>query len=313
MGVQRGLARRKLNKNKFRAKRGYPHSLHVLSRIRQLKLNLAGFTIVEVMIVLGISSLMLVSAAGIFNGRRQATEFSQAVYDLQSQLQSWANSVSSASVPGLDQYTCQVNSSGSGPVLQNVTGVATNQPCIYLGQAIQLISNGGTTIYSYPVFGLRTVHSGGADSCQNSCIFPSNAGQANADLAVDSSGTPVLAETYNLINALTIKTAKASNTASENDLLTLYSSLQNSNTSGNDITVSSYQKTFTSNDVATLRSCIQSSTSPSCGGPASTTYVNNISLDLCLSDGARKAKLSLGGTAAGITTRLDMSGTNCPL
>lgn len=272
-----------------------------------------GFTIIEVMIVLSISAFMLVSASAIFGSRRQATQFSQAVYDLQSKFQSWANNVSSASVPGLQSYSCTVSAT-TRPVLDNTSGGVTGKDCIYLGQAIQVVSAGGSTIYSYPVFGLRSVHTGGSDSCATSCVFPTSPDEANPEPAINATGSFVLVDSYELLNGLTVTTAKTSTTGNENDLLTLYSSLRNSsNTSGNEVSVASYEKTFTSQDTATLKSCIEAPTAaaPGCGNPTKTAYINNTSWTLCVTDGPRKAQLSLNGTATGLTTRLDMNGSSC--
>jgi len=269
-----------------------------------------GFTIVEVMIVLSISALMLVTATTVFGGKRERTEFSQAVYDLQSKFQSWANNVSSESVPGLNDYTCQVNPTGGvGPLLTyNPGSSSAASDCIYLGQALEVPTpaSNADTIYAYSVFGLRTIHGpGGVDTG----VFPTSPDEANPDMAVDSSNNPVLSEAYPLLNGLTVKSAKASNSGAESDILMFYSSLQNSNLSGNEISVTSFQKSYSSHNANVVRQCIQGSAG--CSSGSKTTYFNNVTWDICVTDNTRTAKMTVTGTPTGIATKLDMDGTGC--
>ncbi len=261
-----------------------------------------GFTIIEVMIVLTISAMLLGSAAAVFSGRRESTDFSQAVYDLQSQIQSIANGVSAQAVPGLQQYTCAPASVGGVMRPALTSGSSTNQDCIYLGQAVQVTPN-SPTLYSYPIFGLRTVYSGPNDTG----VAPSVVSDAHPEPAVDSSDPTspnnlLLINTYTLLNGLTTASAKYS--GSENDILTIYSSLQDSNTSGNEISVSSFGYTGASTDAKTmLKQCIEANGCTATGNPVATT-----AWKLCVTDGRRQAQINLKGIPTGIATSLDMGG-----
>lgn len=270
-----------------------------------------GYTIIEVLIVLAISGTILVSSIGVFGGRKAATEFSQAVYDLQSKFQNYANSVSSAALPAGEAYTCQVSSLMPDGKVYPVLATApagssdtTNQDCIYLGRAIQIIP-GSDSIYNYPVFGLRTVHNGTVDTGD----FPASVAAANPEPALDSSGNFLLVEQYQLLNGLSIVSATAADSG-EQDLLTLYSSLQNNNTSGSQITASTRNYAFSSTDAKSvrLRSCIEGS---SCGSGTEYPLIGK-SWNLCVanSTGSKRAQLAVQGTATGITTRLNLEG--CP-
>jgi len=262
---------------------------------------LGGFTIIEVMIVLSISALMLISASAVFSGRRESTDFSQAMYDLQSQIHSIANGVSSQAVPGLQQYTC-------APVLINgvmrpvlTSGSATGQDCIFLGQALQ-VTPGSPTIYAYPVFGLRTVYSGSTDTG----IAPSVVSEAHPEPAVSSANPTdpnnlLLINTYTLLNGLQTVSAKLN--GSENDILVFYSNLQDNNTSGNEISVVSTNYSGGSTDPkAQIKSCVEGT-----GGCVGNPVVNN-AWNLCVSDTRRQAQLSIKATATGIVTNLNMGG-----
>lgn len=266
-----------------------------------------GFTIIEVIIVLAISSLMLTSAAAVFNGRKQSTDFSQSVYDLQSQIQSIANKVSSHNIPGLGQQNCSPAPFLPGNTYRPLFGVASDSgECIYLGQAIQVTKN-SPTIYSYPIFGLSTVYVGAVSTGS----APSTFAQANPEPAIDTgSATPASTDfqfkgTYTILNGLQVFTATWNN--AENDILGLYSSLQDNNTSGNEISVLSYPYT---NSLASpevqMKKCIEGTTA-ACVNPNSVT---SKIWKLCVTDTKRKAEISLKGSATGISTSLIMN--SCP-
>lgn len=263
-----------------------------------------GFTVVEVMIVLAISSMMLISAAGVFRGRRADTEFSQSVYDLQSEIQSIASIVSSKAVPGLQQYTCAPGDIGGTkrPVL--TSGSATGQDCIYLGQAIQ-VKPDSTTLYSYPIFGLRTVYVGLTDTGD----YPTTPSQANPEPAVDS-GAPsnpnslLLITNYTLLNGAKVSSAKY--TGTENDILTLYSSLRDTNTSGNEISVSAMSYSGAATDPkAQMKDCIEGN-----GCPAQGNSITDSAWKLCITDGSRLGQINVRGTPTGISTTITMG--SCP-
>jgi prepilin-type N-terminal cleavage/methylation domain-containing protein len=272
-----------------------------------------GFTIIEVMIVLAISGVMLLSAATVFNGRRRNTEFSQAMYDLQSQVQSIANSTSSQAVPGVQQYTCAPTLIGGTMRPALTSGSTTNQDCIYLGQAIQIVA-GSSTISSYPIFGLRTVYNGGIDSGDTPTTFA----DAHPEPAISAAGVTVtpnnpnnllLINDYPMLNGLQTVSAKYGPTANpaspENDILAFYSSLQDSNTSGNEVTVyaTNYSGGLTDQKLQ-MKSCIE--------GPGCVTQNSIVSTpwNLCVSDGSRQAQLSIKAIATGIVTSLNLN--RCP-
>lgn len=271
---------------------------------QNLQKRFGGFTIIEVMIVLSISAIMLIAAATIFSGRKGDTEFSQSMYDLQSKFQSYANEVSSEALPAFQQYTCMPSSTVDGtgrirPVLTPGSGNTTGQSCIYLGQAVQIIPS-SSTIYAYPIFGFRTVYSGASDTGN----FPSTPDQANPEPAIDSSGNLLLIDTYPVLNGLSVVSATLSGSQNEQDLLTIYSSLQNSNTSGNEISTSVMEHTFSaSNPGSQLKKCIEGD---SCSGTI--TDLGNTSWNLCITNGVKQAQLTIKGVATGITTSLNMNG-----
>jgi prepilin-type N-terminal cleavage/methylation domain-containing protein len=261
--------------------------------------TLRGFTIVEVMITLAISSVILVAGISAFNGRRQDTEFDQAVYDMQSKLNSYVNIVSTKALPGFQQYTCKLDSSGS-PVLTSDSSGAANEGCIYLGQAIELLPT-DNVIYSYPLFGSRLSATGSGE-------IASSLSDANVAPAQDSSGF-VLIDTYNLPGGIRIVCAnidgsRCSSGSAEHDLIGIYSTLQNSNISGNETTTTAYRINATNSTKQSLViNCIEQK---SACNTARDTDLNNKIWHLCLTDGNRSASLEVKGTSVGTVINVNM-------
>jgi len=98
----------------------------------------AGFTIVEVLIVLAVSSILLLSAIALVSGRQNQTEFTTGINDFKQQLQQLINETASGSYPNSGGFTCNAN---PGQPVTFSAGAAnnqgTNQGCIFLGKAIQ--------------------------------------------------------------------------------------------------------------------------------------------------------------------------------
>jgi type II secretory pathway pseudopilin PulG len=95
-----------------------------------------GFTIVEVMIVLIVTSALFVSAAVLISGRQSQTAFDQAIRQIQAQIQQVMDEVSNGYFPD-SNFSCTAGP--SGPVLTTVPsgGQGTNSGCIFVGKAIQ--------------------------------------------------------------------------------------------------------------------------------------------------------------------------------
>jgi prepilin-type N-terminal cleavage/methylation domain-containing protein len=100
-----------------------------------------GFTIVEVLIVLAVSSLILLSAMTLVNGRQARTEFTTGVNDLEQQFQQIINETASGYYPNTQDFTCTGNPGSAVSFTLIPRGQGTNASCIFLGKAIQF----GTT------------------------------------------------------------------------------------------------------------------------------------------------------------------------
>jgi prepilin-type N-terminal cleavage/methylation domain-containing protein len=127
-------------------------------------INRGGFTLLEVMITMAVSSMMLISAIVLFNGQQRKTQFAQSARDLQLTIQGVANDTSTGYFPN-SSYTC--TPSPTGPHLSALTATqqGANQGCVFLGKAIHFKD---TTMDIYPVIGNRTDASGSTATFQTS-------------------------------------------------------------------------------------------------------------------------------------------------
>lgn len=121
----------------------------------------SGYTIVEVMIFLAVTSLLFVMIAVTFAGQRGRTQFTTAARDVESRLQDLTNDVSVGFYPSSGDFTC-IQSAGRPAITGTPSDQGTNVACIFLGRVVQFQAGGDANRYDvYSVVGLR--QSGGQD------------------------------------------------------------------------------------------------------------------------------------------------------
>lgn len=96
-----------------------------------------GFTIVETMIVLAVTGGLFVAIAATLSGRQQRTQFSQAVQEIQSQIQETINEVGTGFFPSSSNFTCTATLTGPQISAVSSTEQGANAGCIFLGKAVQ--------------------------------------------------------------------------------------------------------------------------------------------------------------------------------
>lgn len=97
----------------------------------------AGFTIVEVMIVLAVSGFMFVAAVMLVNGRQGRTQFQTAINNLQQELQQTINETSSGYFPDNGNIQCTGNTAGAVKLNTATSDQGQNTGCLFLGKALQ--------------------------------------------------------------------------------------------------------------------------------------------------------------------------------
>ncbi|MGH7241226.1 MAG: PulJ/GspJ family protein, partial [Candidatus Saccharimonadales bacterium] len=115
----------------------------------------SGFTIVEVMIFLAVSSLMFLAAVVFISGKQATVEFHQSMADINSQINKVVNQVANGEYNSLGSYTCVAPTAGGSPKITNVatTAQGANGPtgnsdgCVFLGKVLQFNADGVNTKY----------------------------------------------------------------------------------------------------------------------------------------------------------------------
>lgn len=95
-----------------------------------------GYTLLEVMIVLAISGGLLVSTMFLISGQQQRTQFSQAIKEIESQIQDVINDVATGYYANTGDFACDATTEGP-----RLTGSATdtqgeNKDCVFLGRVM---------------------------------------------------------------------------------------------------------------------------------------------------------------------------------
>lgn len=112
-----------------------------------------GYTIVEVMVVLAVSSFMFLIAAQFVNGRQARASFTEGVNDFTNKLQTIADQVNDGQFTDIDLGTCNVSAGGLSFTGSGVKQ-GTNKSCAFLGKIVYLHNDSGGFPTSYETFNL---------------------------------------------------------------------------------------------------------------------------------------------------------------
>jgi type II secretory pathway pseudopilin PulG len=122
-------------------------------------LKARGFTIAETMIVIGITGVLFAIIASTLSGRQAKTEFTQAVQEIQSQIQQVISDVTVGYYPNSNNFTC--TASLSGPSFSaSVTEQGENAGCIFIGKAMQFKANSPSDPEKFNIFSLAGLQRG---------------------------------------------------------------------------------------------------------------------------------------------------------
>lgn len=131
-----------------------------------------GFTIVEVMIVLAVTSVMFLSVALVISGKQASAEFQSSIHDVQAQIQQIITETASGTFPDTNNFSCTGSLTGSGNV-NITTGTSTqgtNVGCVFLGKVVHF-SSGSSTFSVFPLAGLQGA-TGTLDSAGPTLVTP---------------------------------------------------------------------------------------------------------------------------------------------
>lgn len=147
-----------------------------------------GFTIMETLIVLAVTSTLFVIIAATLSGRQQRTQFEQAINDIRAEIQQVINDVGTGFYPSTNNFSCSAGA--FGPTLgAGSTTQGENTGCIFLGKAMQFSAGGNENAYNIiPIAGLQRTNTGTEVStyaeASPRAISPSTSDGSIPDLAV---------------------------------------------------------------------------------------------------------------------------------
>jgi type II secretory pathway pseudopilin PulG len=121
-----------------------------------------GYTILETMIFLAVSSALFVSAMTAVSGQQVKTQFSQSVRDFDTRIRDIVNQVSTGTYEDASMVHCAVNPAGSGVIFSSsgTDQTGKNTDCVFIGKVLQLGITGESTdgqyrLATYTVLGKR--------------------------------------------------------------------------------------------------------------------------------------------------------------
>ncbi|MCA9344874.1 hypothetical protein KC946_03485 [Candidatus Saccharibacteria bacterium] len=117
-----------------------------------------GFTIVETMIFLAVSSAILISALTLVGGSQNKAEFTTALNDANEQITAVINNVANGYYPSSNKQCKDNPSSDKLEILGNSSEIGTESNCVYLGKVVEFSS--GESFKVYNIAGLRVDTSG---------------------------------------------------------------------------------------------------------------------------------------------------------
>lgn len=264
-----------------------------------------GYTIIEVMIVLAITGVLFSSAVLVFNGQQSKTSLSQNMYDFASKLQSYVTEVNSGVYADASTYSCAI--SGGQATLS--TGAGTNNDCLFVGRAVQLIPD-SSDVYVYTIIGNRDAYSGANDTGKTAQSL-----EDTNPLVANVNGTMVMVDKYSFPSDLKFDSAKATGQdgsllSGYGDLVGLYEDLSGSGAGTNLETIAfPFPQAGDSNTPysQTMASCLNlNSNCASAGNGYSGSGYRRISnWEVCMSNGSAKAEVKVKTSTGGISTEVN--------
>lgn len=262
-----------------------------------------GYTIVEVLIVIAVTSAIFLSITRLFSGQTGDAVYAQTMQDLSSKIRTFSNQVNSNSFPDTSGYSCTVAGGTVTLTADSTSQLGTSKDCIFLGRALK-VEVGSKTVYSYVVLSPRNVWTGGVDTG----VPVSSFSQAKPTPAWYNSNL-ILVDTYDLEGGSQITYSRISGQGTaQYSLMGIYGNLESSasSVSGTPPLIMMGYPLASPSTSASIKSCIEANAPCSSG-----LIVNTAQWQLCVQTGdGRSAKLTINSTPSGLNNVIDY--TTCP-
>jgi type II secretory pathway pseudopilin PulG len=162
--------------------------------------NTSGFTIIETLIVLGITAVLLLSAMYTLSGKTGQGEFTQAINGIKTSLQQIINNSSAGIYPGQGTFTCGVT--GTGTISINTPPYSNN--CTFLGRMINFNNYVSGTPQTYTVYTIVGQQCYQGTQFSSGCTVPSSWLEAGPYILPASTKTQTTQTVFNGISLYSI-------------------------------------------------------------------------------------------------------------
>jgi len=159
-----------------------------------------GFTIVETMIVLGVTGLLFTLILVTLSGRQARTQFEQSIQEVKSQIQQTINDVAAGYYPNGGAFKCVPSSSGP-QFSAGSTDQGENAGCVFLGKVLQfkVASTDPEQFNVFSISGLQRVASTGNEVTTYAEAMPKAIAPSTTDGSI-----PDQTEKKNLLYGLSV-------------------------------------------------------------------------------------------------------------
>lgn len=244
-----------------------------------------GYTIVEVMIVLAVSSLMFVLAASFINGKQAKTAFSTGVNEMSSRLQDTIEQVNRGKYSDILLKCISNGSTAVVSVGDGTTPQGANPPCVFIGKFTHFSVAGDKQQYEiFSLAGLRdktTLATAGVTTINN----------GDADLTVNAK----------IPQGLDVESVKVNGTPSYG-----FGFVQGMDNASGSQNISLVSTTIPLNDSLTTDTAASQITSSNLNANKPKTVV------ICLTDGTRFATITIGDKDNELIARTKLGLSGCP-
>lgn len=280
----------------------------------------SGFTIVETLIVLAVTSALLIIAITFINGKQDKTQFMVAINGLKQNIQQLINETASGYYPNNGDIKC--GASANGPVITSgAADLGTNGDCIFLGNAIRFsssldaVASGTRATEQYTVFplvGLR-LDSGNKevqslDDAKLKAIAPgtgSNSGVPNYSRVISTQNGLVYAGKPTTNAAYGMRVCSTTSSCTYNTtVIAIVSSLGSYSDNGNSDSLQSGSQHFSLYQlpqVHTFASDAQTADQIDCSSAGCPDFTPIHSAEICYASGGtnQSGLLTIGNTQSG--------------
>lgn len=102
-----------------------------------------GYTLLEVLMFIAVSSLLFVSTISAVNGRQRQVQLSQSTKEFDAKIRDIINDITTGYFPTNSTVSCEVSPLGEVQIQSSSNqNLGTNSACIYVGKAIQFKADG---------------------------------------------------------------------------------------------------------------------------------------------------------------------------